>query len=345
MNLTQLPSQDPAQILRFRDRQFSAELIAVAILRFDFFTWLDGNGATSEAEICSHFRWAQRPADVLLTLCRASGFIETSAAGLTQLTTLGQEFLVAGSAHSLRPYYQPIADSPIVASYETILNTGRPGSWQADADGADWHDSMKDQAFAESFTELMNCRGITFGQQLALALQERVQNHQHVLDVGGGSGIYAATLVARSPHLRGTVLEQSPVDAIAEREIAKHGLADQIKVVSGDMFADPWPSDADIILLSNVLHDWDFPEVEKLLDRCADALKPGGLLVVHEAFIHDDKSGPLPVAEYSALLMNITQGKCYSVAEYADLLAQRGFTCTGLEPTIADRGFFTATKR
>ena len=344
MNLTQLPSQDPALILRYRDRQFSAELIAAAILRFDFFTWLQSHGPVAEAEIRSHFGWAQRPADVLLTLCRASGFVESDEAGCTQLTVLGQEFLVAWSQHSLLPYYQPIADSPIVASYEMILKTGRPGNWQADEDGADWHEAMKDQAFAESFTELMNCRGISFGQQLALALQDRVQNHQHVLDVGGGSGIYAATLVARCPHLRGTVLEQSPVDVIAARELAKHGLSDKIDVVSGDMFADPWPTDADIVLLSNVLHDWDFPEVEKLLDRCAEALQPGGLLVIHEAFIDNDKKGPLPVAEYSALLMNITQGKCYSVAEYADLLKQRGFTCTEFEPTIADRGFFTATR-
>ena len=70
----------------------------------------------------------------------------------------------------------------------------------------------------------------------------------------------------------------------------------------------------------------------------------GGLLVIHEAFIRDDKTGPLPVAEYSALLMNITQGKCYTRSEYGSILKELGFTVGAYHDTIADRGFMTAVK-
>ena len=111
------------------------------------------------------------------------------------------------------------------------------------------------------------------------------------------------------------------------------------------MFEDTWPEDCDILLLSNVLHDWDFPEVRKLLEKSAKTLPTGGLLVIHEAFINDDKTGPLPVAEYSALLMNVTQGKCYSAAEYGTILAESGFEASVYQDTIADRGVITAVKR
>ena len=139
-------------------------------------------------------------------------------------------------------------------------------------------------------------------------------------------------------------LERAPVDAIARKEIEKHSLQEKIDVITADMFDVDWP-DCDVLLLSNVLHDWDFPEVRTLLEKSARALPTGGLVVIHEAFINNDKTGPLPVAEYSALLMNVTQGKCYTPAEYGEILAESGFEVGEYQDTIADRGFMTAVKR
>ena len=342
--LTQLPETDPALLLRFRDRQYSAELIATALLHFDFFTWLVGHEGVSSEAIERHFGFASRPLDVLLTLCRASGLITTSPQGLHALSPLGREHFVKGSPWYLGPYYAPIKDTPIVRGYLSVLTTGKPGNWQAKADAKDWHESMLDPEFARGFTELMNCRGMIFGQHLARAITPQLGNRCHLLDVGGGSGIYSSTMVAAHPQLSATVLEQPPVDALVRQEVAKHGLTDRVTVVAGDMFQMNWP-EADIVLLSNVLHDWDVPEVRALLAKAASALSSGGLLVIHDAFIHDDKTGPMPVAEYSALLMNITQGKCYSAAEYGDLLSEAGFDPGAYQSTISDRGFMTALRR
>ena len=66
--------------------------------------------------------------------------------------------------------------------------------------------------------------------------------------------------------------------------------------------------------------------------------------MIHEAFIYNDITGPLPVAEYSALLMNVTQGKCYTPAEYGEILAESGFEVGEYQDTFADRGFMTAVK-
>jgi len=343
-DLTKMPGTDPAQLLRYRDRQYAAELLAAAIIHLDLFTWLaEYEGADTEA-ICRHFEFAARPADVLLTLCRANGFIVTDEGDRHRLTELGREHLVKSSPWYLGPYYAPIQDTQIVRDYLQVLRTGKPANWQAKTDGADWHESMMSADFARDFTALMNCRGMAFGQALARALTPDLVGRRKVLDVGGGSGIYASTLVAAHDHLCGTVLEQAPVDAIARDEIAGHGLADRVTVETADMFADPWPDDADVLLLSNVLHDWDFPEVRALCEKAAHALPTGGLLVIHEAFLKDDKTGPLPVAEYSALLMNITQGKCYTPGEYRAILTELGFEVGPYRDTIADRGFMTAIR-
>ena len=93
-----------------------------------------------------------------------------------------------------------------------------------------------------------------------------------------------------------------------------------------------------------MLHDWDEPEVRTLLARSFDALDSGGLLVIHDAFINADKTGPLAVAEYSTILMHSTQGKCYSTVEYAEMLADAGFGAVTYTDTVADRGVMTARK-
>jgi len=341
--LSQMPATDPAQILRYRDRQYAAELLAAAIVHLDLFSWLKENAGVRTAALRQHFDFAERPADVLLTLCRANGFITTED-DRHALTPLAEEFLCDDSPWNLRPYYTPIQDTQITQDFLTVLRTGKPANWQAQSEGSDWHASMLDENFACGFTELMNCRGLAFGQHLAQALGTRLTDKTHLLDVGGGSGIYATTMVAAHPHLRATVLEQPPVDAIAREEIERHGLAEKNTVHSADMFTADWPT-CDVLLFSNVLHDWDFPEVEVLCEKAAAALSPGGLIIIHEAFINNEKTGPLPVAEYSALLMHITQGKCYTPAEYGGVLLSLDLQPDPFVETIADRGFITAVKR
>jgi predicted O-methyltransferase YrrM len=188
----------------------------------------------------------------------------------------------------------------------------------------------------------MDCRGLYLGQALATRLDLR--DRTRLLDIGGGSGIYACSLVANHAHLRATVFDQRPVDKIAAKLIAERGFAERIGVLAGDMFKDLLPDNCDVHLYSNVLRDWGVPEVRQLVAASFNALKPGGLLIIHDAFINAYKTGPLPVAAYSALLMHSTQGKCYSTAEYEGFLEEVGFREFQFCTTAADRGAMTAQK-
>jgi acetylserotonin N-methyltransferase len=165
-----------------------------------------------------------------------------------------------------------------------------------------------------------------------------------LLDIAGGSGIYSCALVANHPHLRASVFEKKPVDRIARENIAKRGYTEKVDVLVGDMFADAWPTDFDVHLISNVLHDWDEDPVRKLLSKSYAALPTGGSLIVHDVHINAEKTGPLHAAEYSALLMNITEGKCYSVGEMRTYLNEIGFEWADYQPTAVGRSFILAKK-
>jgi hypothetical protein len=69
---------------------------------------------------------------------------------------------------------------------------------------------------------------------------------------------------------------------------------------------------------------WDVPECRALVGRLADALLPGGRLLVHDVFLDDDLGGPLPVALYSAALFALTEGRASSAAEYRAWLIAGG---------------------
>jgi len=103
------------------------------------------------------------------------------------------------------------------------------------------------------------------------------------------------------------------------------------------MFEDSFPEGYDIHLLSNVLHDWDFPEIHRIVAASAKSLKKGSLLIAHEAFLNDDKDGPLPVIEYSAILMHATQGRCYSLTDLEPIFKEHGFQFIERFDTAADR--------
>ena len=167
---------------------------------------------------------------------------------------------------------------------------------------------------------------------------------RRLLDIAGGSGIYACSMVAHNPWLEATVLEKAPVDGIARKAIANRGFSDRVDVVAGDMLTDPLPATCDVHLFSNVLHDWDVPIVRQLLAASFAALPAGGSLIIHDAFLNDDKSGPAHVAEYSVLLMHSTQGRCYGTGELAEWLAEAGFGSVRHQDTAAARGIMTAEK-
>jgi len=339
-DLTAAPESDPLSVYRYRDGLYAVDLLTAAVVHLDFFTWLGAHPSTKEA-ICQHFGFAERPTDVMLTLFSANGFIE-SRDGIFRPTIVAREHLTTGSPWNLAPYYGSLKDRPITQDYLQVLRTDKPASWGGNKAALDWHKAMETDAFSRSFTAAMDCRGLYLGQAMAKKLD--LGGRTRLLDLGGGSGIYSCSLVAHHAGLRATVFEQSPVDRIAKRCIEERGYSDRVDVATGDLFKDPLPAECDVHLFSNVLHDWGVAEAKQLLGISHAALPKGGLLIIHDAFINAGKTGPLPVAEYSALLMHSTQGKCYSVGEYADLLREVGYEPGTYQDTAADRGFMVAIK-
>jgi len=344
--LTHTPATDPTAIYRYRETLAAVDALTVAIAHLDLFTGLADRPADLPA-LCRRFSIHPRPADTLCTLLVANGLLRRDDAGMLHVTDTAREFLVAGGPLDARPYYASIADKPGVADFLTVLRTDRPANWPGEEGEADWHAAMRTEAFAESFTAAMDCRGRVLGPGLAAALADSQPGDppRRLLDIGGGSGVYAIAIVRECPTARATVLEAPPIDTVARRTIAAAGLDERIDVVRADMFTDPWPTDHDAHLFSNVLHDWNEADCRRLLAKSVASLPKGGRLLVHDMLLDDDKSGPLWAAEYSVLLTTVTQGRLYSAAEIGGWLDDLGLRIAARGPTALGRSLLIATQR
>lgn len=334
-----MPKNDPSGLIRLRDGIYATDLVIAAAGWLDFFSWLHKNPSTTDV-ICSSLKIEKRPADVMLSLFAAMGLVR-SIEGKYGLTEMSEEFLSRDSIFNLIPYFETMKERPVCIDMVNILKTGKPASWGSKKDEKEWVKAIESEDVAEKFTAAMDSRGAYLAP--AMAHQVDLKNYHSVLDIAGGSGIYACAIANAHAHIRATVFERPPVDSATRFSIAKKGMSDKIDVISGDMLK-LLPKGFDVHLLSNVVHDWGEENVQIILKNSFAALPPGGLLMIHDAYLNEAKTGPLPVAEFSVLLMYSTEGKCYSIKEMQNMLEATGFVDIQFAPTVAWRSVITAKK-
>jgi 2-polyprenyl-3-methyl-5-hydroxy-6-metoxy-1,4-benzoquinol methylase len=335
-----IPATLPAKIFALREGSFATDLLIAAVSHFDFFNWLDKSPADIDT-VCKSLGIKKRPTDVMLTLFKAYGLINENNEKY-YLSDVSRDYLTSKSSFDLTSYVSSLKNRPICRDLKTVLQTGRPVNWAAAKEGKDWATSMQDIDFAESFTAAMNSRGAYLAHGLLKVID--LHTYRNILDIGGASGIYSAILLDKYPGVHSTIFEKPPVDKVARYSVNKLGLASRIDVLAGDMFHDSFPEGYDVQLLSHVLHDWDLNEVKIILANSFRTLNPEGRIFIHDAHINKSKTGPVSVAEYSVLLMALSEGKCYSITEMKSLLEEAGFQNIEYKPTVLNRSIITAKK-
>ena len=330
------PSADPTPIFELFRGTYATDLLTAAVAHFGVFGRLERHAMTT-SELGEALGLAERPTVVIVTALRAFGLLSSND-GKLQLTDLAREHLVPGGAFDVGDYVSLAASSPGVLAMVERLRTNRPANHDAGVafiyrEGV--VSAMEDEAAARHFTLALAGRA----KNVAPILAERyaLSNARTLIDVGGGTGIYSIAFLQKNPGLHAIILDRPEVLKVTREMADAYGVADRLSVAPADMFRDPLPT-GDVVLLSNILHDWDVPECRALIKRCAAALKPGGQVLIHDVFLNDALDGPLPMALYSAALFTLTEGRLYSAAEYRTWLREAGMTPRAVVPTLIHCG-------
>ena len=339
--LLSTPTTDPTAALDLFEQQYAALILTAALEHFRLFDRLAERPQSGEV-LQAELGLTPRASIVLLTALRAMGLIVTGPDGLLRPSALAIEHLCEKSPFGTGRYLKLRGRTPEVVSFVDRLRKNTMGDYYIHQRGKP---SMMDNA--------TRCRAIT----LALAgLARSIAPHfvrcvslaeTHVLmDVGCGSGLYGMACLQAYPHLRVIAVDHRNVLEVTRELAIEHNVADRLECVPTDMFNDPLPAGCDAVLISNVLHDWDFDECASLVEHCGAALEIGGQLMIHQCFLNDGFDGPLFAAMHSVALFCGTRGRLYSGAECQGWMRQAGCELAGpIRPTAANMGVMVATKR
>ena len=146
-----------------------------------------------------------------------------------------------------------------------------------------------------------------------------------VLDLGGGSGAYAMAMVRVKQDLRAVVFALTEVIPITRRYIEQAGLPHRIDTMAGDYTADSIGTGYDVVFLSAIVHSNTPSENAALLRKCADALNPGGQLIVQDFIVDEDRIHPASAAMFALnMLVATAAGETYTEMEVADWMLRAG---------------------
>lgn len=187
-----------------------------------------------------------------------------------------------------------------------------------------WEDLAANPEIGASFDALMGPMG--HGPANPEILAAGWESVRTVVDVGGGTGAMLAAILAAHPVIRGTLVDLPGTVARSPETFAEAGLADRVTTIAQSFF-DPLPAGADVYLLQKVINDWPDPQAVAILRRCAEAVRPGGRVVVMGGVAPPDV--PTTTLTEEAVLLG---GRERTVAEFGGLAHE-----AGLDVTVAER--------
>jgi hypothetical protein len=347
----QTPRLDPAPITRYLRAKASSHLLVAAVDHFNVFEEL-AKAPLSMHELQQKLHLKERPAMVLFPALCAMNMIECNG-GKYELTDLGR-FLTAAQPANLICYVGlEKEDAGVLQMVEWLRNDGpldaQHGlSYVKDEDAPS---PMDEPEAARYFTLALAGRA----KYLSPVVAAKITKHEGVLlDIAAGTGYYAYEWLMRNPSTRAVVFDRPEVLKVAEELLNEFcegnnrqgvdTIKSRVTFLPGDMLTDDLPN-ADVVLAASLFHDWPTETCEFLARKFAKAVKAGGSLWIHDAFLNDDFDGPIAVTDYSAMLFLGTKGRCYSRSEYKKWLADAGLIPSDENiPTLLDYGLISARK-
>jgi SAM-dependent methyltransferase len=336
----------PLPLMQLATSFWAFKTLAGAV-ELDLFTHLSRAGPSTSAEIGDTLGLPERPALLLTAACASLGLLEKADAERYRNTPLAEEFLVAGKPYWFGGFvrYCDVREYPAWGRVVEALRGDRPLTWEP-GPGVGLFDA-EDPQMMGMFWGAMHSLSSFSARDFAAAFD--LSDRTALLDVGGGSGAYPIELAKANPGLRAAVFDLPHVCEIAAERIAEAGLSERIATVPGDFLSgEPLPTGYDAILLSMILHDWDEPTGRRLLADCFEALEPGGIVIVCELLLDDDRSGPASAALMGMnMLVETEGGQNYTGAQYADWLVGAGFEPPRVIPlaTAGANAALIATRR
>lgn len=310
---------------------FIASKALFAALDLDLFTRI-AHGTDTLPGLSEATGAATNRLRTLLTALKTVGLI-TEMDGTFANAPATATYLVAGAPGDFRDYVKVVNGDFL---YEGMRHIGRTIRGERIFPNKGFYEGI---AYAEggvggeAFSRAQHAGSL--GPARLMSRRVDLSGATRFLDVGGGSGAYTLAFLQRNPALRATILDFPDTVDTAKRYAAAAGLADRVNHIGGNALNTPWPTDQDVILMSYVWSAVGGNDTRALARQARQALKPGGLVLIHDFMVSDAHDGPDFAAWYllAAMLDNL-DAECLTPGFVEGVLRDAGFIIQGTEPMI-----------
>ena len=333
------PSPDP--IFQMATGFWVSKTIMTAV-ELEVFSKLSGKSVNID-EIQNMLNIENRAAEAFVTALVSLGLIEKTSTDtpngrktLYSNSQLADIYLDKGKPSSYMGDFITMLDKQSYRRWDKLPQSVKTNKPIEDIEGGRGAaGSMFDQARSNQAIEQMQVftramYGVSVGPAMALTKIFDFSNYKKLMDIGGGSGVYAIEVVKENPKMFATLLDLGPACAVANEYIKQFSLENKIQTKVFDYFNQELPRDCDVALLSHIIHLYDEQKARVLLKRVYDSLpSEHGIIIISEWLLNDEKTGPVPSALMSLnMIVELERGRNYSFAEISKILTDVGFKIT-----------------
>ena len=336
---------DPSKIMQIGLGFWASKTLLTAI-NLELFTYLS-RGELSGRDIQTKLGLHNRNLYDFLDALVALGFLERN--GLTETATYRNtkdtDLFLDKNKHSYVGGMLEMANNrlyPFWNNLEEGLKTGKPQNETRSGGKPIFEILYGNQALLGEFLGAMG--GIQMGNFMVLSHRFDFSGYQTLCDLGGAGGYLAAQVAQLNPHMKCITYDLPPVSPLASQNIENMGLAEKVKVQSGDFFKDEIPN-TDVITMGNVLHDWGLVEKKRLMKKAYQALPEGGSLVVIENIIDDTRNkNAFGLLMSLNMMIETPEGFDFSFADFNQWAKEVGFKETFIMPLTGPSSAVIAIK-
>ncbi|XYI00138.1 methyltransferase [Sorangium sp. So ce1128] len=226
-------------------------------------------------------------------------------------------------------------------SLTDALRTGEPKNEVAEGEDIFSWLSKNPETYRE-FTQAMT--GLSLPSARAIAAKFPWERYKTFADVGTAQGGLPVQVALAHPHVKGIGLDLAPVQPVFEDYVRDHGLTDRVQFQVFDLFKDSIPP-VDVITMGHILHGWNLADKRSFIKKAYDALSEGGVLVVYDAMIDDNRSENVAGFMMSlTILLETPEGFDYTSADCASWLRDQGFRDVRAERLVGSDSFVVGVK-
>jgi len=215
------------------------------------------------------------------------------------------------------------------ANLEEGLRTGLPQNEAKDGRNL-FTELYGDPVQLKGFIDAMS--GIQIWNFMTFAQSFDFSKYKTLADVGGSSGLLSLMVAKHQPHMQCVTFDLPPVAPIAQGTINHFQLSERVKVASGDFLQGPIPT-ADVVVMGNILHDWDEDNKVMLMKKAYEALPSGGAFVAIEGIIDNERrKNSFGLLMSLNMLIETGKGFDYTFDDFNKWSGAAGFRSTSLLP-------------